>query len=228
MRKVLTEHDEDTDEMVSGQQRAVVVEAGMAADLTGLPRPPSHPWRSRLRFSVRGLLLLILVIGCALGWIARVVRTGRVQGRAVAAIYQAGGWVLYDWELEDGQSTSTWNPRWPKWLMDRLGFEYFGNVVFVNLHDRGTDAVLVQVARLTRLKQLHRPGFSVTDAGVAQLEALMSLRLLSLDHTQVTDAGLAHLKRLRALKWLRLTNTKVTDAGIAELQKSLPALKIIR
>ena len=33
-----------------------------------------------------------------------------------------------------------WQPRWPRWLVDRVGADYLGNVVFVNLHDRGTDA----------------------------------------------------------------------------------------
>ena len=92
-----------------------------------------------------------------------------------------------------------------------MGVDYFGNVVFINLHDRGTDDVLAHVGRLTHLKQLHRPGFAVTDAGLAHLGRLSDLQLLSLDDTQVTDAGLAHLKGLAGLKWLKLTRTRVTD-----------------
>ena len=172
--------------------------------------------------------MLILLIGCGLGWLARVVRTGAAQRRAVDAIYQAGGWVVYDTEWDQHLSSSAWKPRWPRWLIDRVGVEYFGNVVFVNLHDRGTDDVLAQVGRLTHLKQLHRPGFAVSDSGLAHFERLTSLQLLSLDDTQVTDAGLAHLRELSGLKWLKLTRTKVTDAGIALLRKSLPHLQVIR
>ena len=214
--------------MANGPEGAVLLEAGMAANATGQPQPAPRRRRTFFRVSVRGLLLLILVIGCGLGWIARVVRTGNVQRRAVAAIYQAGGWVVYDTEWDEGQNTSTWKPRWPKWLVDRVGVDYFGNVVFINLHDRGTDEVLTHVARLKHLKQLHRPGFAVTDAGLAHLGRLSDLQLLSLDDTQVTDAGLAHLKGLSGLKWLKLTRTRVTDAGVAELQKSLPHLQVIR
>ncbi len=187
-----------------------------------------RPRRAILRVSVRGLLLLILLIGCGMGWIVRIVRAGQVQRREIAAIYQAGGWVVYDTVWDSGQNASSWKPRWPKWLVDRVGVDYLGNFVFINLHDRGTDEVLAQVARLPSLKQLHRPGFAVTDAGLARLGRSMSLQLLSLDDTQVTDAGLAHLKGMRGLKWLKLTRTRVTDRGVAELQKSLPHLQVIR
>jgi hypothetical protein len=214
--------------MANRQKGAVLLEAGSAADVTAQPQPAARSRRGFFRFSVRGLLLLILVIGCGFGWLARVVRIGQVQRRAVAAIYQAGGWVMYDSEWDEAQNPSTWKPTWPKWLVDRLGVDYFGSVVFINLHDRGTDAVLAHVGRLTHLRQLHRPGLAVTDAGLAHLGRLSELQLLSLDGTQVTDAGLAHLKGLEGLKWLKLAKTKVTDAGVRELQKALPHLQPIR
>jgi internalin A len=214
--------------MTNGQEGAILLEAGNAADVTAQPQGAARSRRRFLRMSVRGLLLSIVLIGCGLGWLARVVRTGQVQRRAVAAIYQAGGWVVYDTEWDQRQNVSIWKPTWPKWLVDRLGVDYFGNVVFINLHDRGNDQVLAQVDRLADLKQLHRPGFAVTDAGLAHFGRLTNLELLSLDDTQVTDAGLAHLKGLTGLKWLKLTRTRVTDRGVAELQKSLPQLQAIR
>jgi hypothetical protein len=48
----------------------------------------THRWRKFLRFSVRGLIVLVLVIGAALGWF---VRGARTQRDAVAAIERAGG-----------------------------------------------------------------------------------------------------------------------------------------
>jgi hypothetical protein len=214
--------------MANDQQVAVVLEAGTAVELTGPPPPAPRTRRRFFRVSVRGLLLLILVIGCGLGWVARVIRTGNVQRRAVAAIHQAGGWVVYDTEWDQSLNPSAWKPRWPKSLVDRVGVDYFGNVVFINLHDRGTDELMEKVARLTYLKQMHRPGFAVSDKGLAHLGRLSNLQLLSLDDTQVTDAGLVHLKGLLGLKWLKLTRSKVTDGGVAELRKSLPRLQAIR
>jgi hypothetical protein len=121
-----------------------------------------------------------------------------------------------------------WKPTRPKRIVDQIGVDYFGNVVFINFHDRGTDNLLAHVARLERLKQLHRPGFAVTDACLAHLGRLSALQFLSLDGTQVTDAGIASSTGLRGLKFLKISRTKVTDSGVAELRKSLPSLRVIR
>jgi hypothetical protein len=52
--------------------------------------PIPRPWRRFLRFSVRGLIVLVLVVGAGLGWI---VHPAHVQRDAVAAITMAGGLV---------------------------------------------------------------------------------------------------------------------------------------
>jgi hypothetical protein len=214
--------------MANGHDGAVMLKPASGADVNGQCASAPRRLPSFLRLSVRGLLVLILVIGCGLAWIARALRTAQTQRSAVAAIYQAGGWVVYDTEWDGRQNHSTWKPRWPRWLIDRLGVDYFSNAVFANLHDRGSDRVLTHVGRLKDLKQLHRPGPAVTDAGLAHLERLSDLQLLSLDDTQVTDAGLAHLKSLKSLKWLKIARTRVTDAGVADLQKAVPRLRAIR
>lgn len=54
--------------------------------------------RQWLRISVRGLIVLVLIIGAGLGWIVHGVRS---QREAVAAIRRDGGAVLYDWEWKD-------------------------------------------------------------------------------------------------------------------------------
>jgi hypothetical protein len=61
--------------------------------------PAAHTWRRFLRFSVRGLIVFVIVVGAGLGWF---VRQAHVQRDAVAAIEEAGGSVRYDWELSDG------------------------------------------------------------------------------------------------------------------------------
>jgi hypothetical protein len=54
----------------------------------------SRPWRRFLRFSVRGLIVVVLMAGVWLGWI---VESARTQRETVAAIKSAGGAVCYDW-----------------------------------------------------------------------------------------------------------------------------------
>ena len=64
------------------------------------PTPISRPWRRYLRFNVRGLIVVVLVIGAGLGW---VVSEAHVQRDAVAAIRRAGCSVMYSWEWSDGK-----------------------------------------------------------------------------------------------------------------------------
>jgi hypothetical protein len=56
--------------------------------------PTASCWRRYLRFSVRGLIAVVLLFGVGLGWI---VRQAHIQRDAVAAIKWAGV-VHYDWE----------------------------------------------------------------------------------------------------------------------------------
>ena len=126
------------------------------------------------------------------------------------------------------RTRSRWKPRWPRWLVDCVGVDYFGNVVFINLHDRGTDRLLAHVGAAQAPEAIASPRIRGDRRRARAPGAIENLQLLSLDGTQVTDAGLVHLKRLSSLRWLKLTRTKVTDDGVRELQKSLPHLQAIR
>jgi internalin A len=206
---------------------------------THLANPVSRPWRRFLRFSVRGLIVVVLLIGGWLGWI---VRSARIQQVAVAAIENAGGFVWYDWQWSKGRSIPGAQPWAPRWLVDRIGVDYFGHVTCVMLFPVATDGVLAKVGLLTQLQELnlyrssvsdfglsHLRGLNelttlylgrtpVTDAGLAHLGGLTNLRELKLDSTEVSDAGLAHLSRLSKLTNLDLRNTQVTDAGLAHIR----------
>jgi hypothetical protein len=211
----------------------------------------SRPSRPFLRFSVRGLIVLVLVIGIWLGWL---VRSACIQRDAVAAITAAGGSVKYDWDWSNGLPVVGGKPWAPKWLTDLIGVDFFGHVTFVQLisSSNATDATFTHVGRLTQLETL-LIGFSplcddelahlksltklsglcfigtqVTDAGLIHLKGLTNLLVLNLDGTQVTDAGLIHLKGLTNLSVLCLGGNQVTDAGMRELEQALPELTIVR
>jgi hypothetical protein len=90
--------------------------------------PVSCPWRTYLRFRVRGLIVFVLVMGAWLGW---TVRGARIQREAVAAIEKAGGSVCYDWQLRNRSGIPVGGPWAPRSLVDLIGVEYFGHVVAV-------------------------------------------------------------------------------------------------
>jgi hypothetical protein len=174
--------------------------------------PVLRTGRRYLRLSVRGLIVLVLVVGVWLGWL---VCGARVQREAVAAIKEAGGWVEYDWERGDahGMLGTPWAPQW---LVDLVGVDYFGHVTLSRI---ASDSELVQIGRLTRLRTLYLDGSFIGDDGLAHLKGLKDLSFLDLGETQVTDSGLAHLKWLESLSALSLRCTQVSDAGVAHLSR---------
>ncbi len=189
-------------------------------------QPVSCLWRRYLRFSVRGLIVLVLVIGAGLGW---VVRSARMQREAVAAIKDAGGIAFYNWEWRDGNPVVGGKPWAPKWLVERIGVDYFGHVTCVQLISlsKPTDTTLTHVARLTELEVLIIGPSTLGDDELAHLKSLTKLLSLAVIGTQVTDAGLAHLKGLTNLSFVYLGGTQVTDAGTRGLKQALPGLWIV-
>ncbi len=199
----------------------------------------SHPWRRFLRFSVRGLIVVVLVIGGWLGWI---VRSARIQREAVAAITNAGGTVTYNWEWKNGKSTPGGKPWAPKRLVDLIGVDYFGHVTQVSYAGRMTHLLLRQVeqleAELAEIRSKARgnlespadatatraqppkavpPPMTDGTALAANLSVLTKVSSVDLSGTDVTDEGLAHLKPLIRLSDLNLADTQITDSGLAHL-----------
>lgn len=204
----------------------------IALGVLGLRRLPAFR-RHWLRIGVRGLIIVVLIVG---GWLGWTVRGARVQRDAVRTITKAGGFVQYDWELWRGLTVPGARPPAPDWLVKLIGVDYFGNVVGVRwnarhlFHDpevRLSDATLASLAALTHLETLVLDRSSLDDAGLAKLARLRRLRWLSLNKTRVTDAGLIHLKGMSDLRWLSLGWTVVTDAGKKDLRQALPGLDIM-
>ena len=99
--------------------------------------PVSRPWRRFLHFSLRGMIVLVIVVGVFLGWMVRVVRTTHAQRDAVTAIKRVQGQVSYDWEWSNGKPIPGGKPFTPKWLVDFIGDDYFGHVTEVSYRQRG-------------------------------------------------------------------------------------------
>jgi hypothetical protein len=124
-------------------------------------------------------MVLVLLLGGAMGWLAYLARVQRV---AVAAIKAAGGEVYYDleWEFSDFRPMPR-KPRWPKWLVDRLGPDYLGQVIAVRFpqgpSNQADDQVMSWVGRLSAIEDLDLGAF---DIGTPLLEG----------KSRVTDEGI--------------------------------------
>jgi internalin A len=187
------------------------------ADMAEQAKPVSARPRRFLRFSVRGLIVLVLLIGGCLGWMAR---NARIQRDAVAAIKRAGGSVRYSHVRRKSTSKQGQKPWVPVWLADLIGVDYLDHVTNVRLSEStmGTDSAIEQTGHLSQLRQLILDDSSVGDAGLAHMRGLRSLSILDLSHTKVTDLGLAHLEGLLNLRALDLSHTQITGEGLAHLK----------
>jgi Leucine Rich repeat len=191
--------------------------------VTVKPKPVSRPWWNYVRFSLRALIVLVLLIGAGLGWL---VRSAHVQRDAVAAIRRAGGGVTYDWEWNSGKCATGGEPWAPKWLVGLIGVDYFAHVTSVWLLPVPTDGTIVEVGHLTQLERLQLIGGIASDGGLIHLKGLTKLSGLSLSNNQVSDAGLVHLNGLTKLSDLDHSYNQVSDAGLVHL-KGLTKLSVL-
>jgi internalin A len=151
----------------------------------------------RPRISLRAMLVVVLFLGCSLGWL---VHRARVQRAAVDSVERVRGEVLYEWEYKDGKYIPGGRPWWPRWLVSALGVDYLGSVVRVFVTQDGSDAVLDKISGLARLEELIFTSSSPSDGGLARLGGLTGLRYLDLSKSGVTDAGLSHIGTLTGLR----------------------------
>jgi hypothetical protein len=81
-----------------------------------------------------------------------------------------------------------------------------------------TDADLVQLKGLSKLRELWLGNTQVTGEGLRHLQALKHLEHLELFQTPVNDQGLAQIGKLVGLRRLSLADTNITDQGMPSLQ----------
>ena len=190
-------------------------------------------WRGRrVQLSMRGLMVVVLVLGVVLGW---VVRRAQIQRDVVAAIEQGGGIVYYNWETPgfhtqpDGRILGG-TPRkkkgalgGPKWLVDRLGPDYLGHVTQVRVGPKDPDAVMARVARLEGLEALNfLLAVPVSDAGFKHVREMKDLVVMStpIRGAQLTGASLESLKDSTRLRAILFTNyPPVSDANLVYLKR---------
>ncbi len=170
----------------------------------------TKPKRRRFQFSLRTLLLAVLLLSLPLSWLATRMERARRQKEAVKAIQELGGSVIYNGNRLPGGIFPHGAPRvqtpWPSWLERVLGEDFFWDaerVYWYGSHPK------------------------VTDQRLVYLKDLKNVREVCLQGTQVTDAGLEYLKTFRGLEHLDLRGTQVTTEGVKKLREALPECYIV-
>ncbi|MCY2987709.1 MAG: hypothetical protein NTY19_07585 [Planctomycetota bacterium] len=181
--------------------------------MTTTPPTTPKPRRRWLQFSLRTLLVLMLVLGCGFGWLGREVQRARTQQRTAAAISKVGGQVSYRDVSNSRVRTAV------TWLAKLLGQELPPDIIGAQFdYTEVSDADLAQFQGLTQVEFLYLGCPQITDDGVANLKPLTNLQDLILQWSQVSDAGLENLRGLSRLQYLALGNTHVSDTGLVNIQ----------
>jgi hypothetical protein len=205
-------------------------------------KPSPRRGRRFLRFSLRGLLVVVAI--CSV-WLGIAFHRAREQAQLVSLIESSGGHVLYDYHEVDSKFFVNATSRTPAWLLDSLGVDFFHDVTHISVYKANdellervcdlpeihslylydstvTNEEIAQLKKLTSLRELQIDSPNVDDRGLKEVGALSELRILQIVNSPVSDRGLDHLQALPRIKFIGLINTAVTPAGVAELGKALP------
>ena len=194
----------------------------------------NKPTRRWSRFSIRAMMLIVLLVAVLLGWQAN---KAREQREAVAAVKKYGGWVHYDYEFVNGKLTTGRSPWGPRWLRGMLGDLFFQNVRQVSLvYDDSTgkrfdnsnllacDDLLEKILKLPGIKELYLKETQTTDEGLRHIGKLTELEIFFIwDAKSVTDRGISRLVGLKNLKNIHISQSNLTDDSLA-LLSSLPSV----
>lgn len=209
--------------------------------------PCKTPW---LRFSLRTLLLIVLLSAIPCSWTATKIKQAKDQRAAVRAIRDLGGAIRYDYEFEQSGhvrrvgnftyydddfteeeldragNVRNANPTGPAWARNLWGDDLFANVVSVSFVSPVADSDLVHVKKFPYLQCLDLSNTQITDAGLDVLKGLKHLHELRIGNTKITDVGIRHLKGLIQLESLDLGGTAIGDAGLENLE-NLSQLRLL-
>jgi len=168
-------------------ERAAV--EGISVESIQLKQPEFLRW---YQFTLKELLIFMLVSGLFFGWVGKKVMEARKQKVIVDWVYENGGVIYHDF-LFDAKGKYIFNaqPPGPDWLRNIIGIDYFCNVEEVSfftgreIHDR-------YPGMITKLSQMEIPDLTPL-FGLPFLKKLyLGGRLLSNEEMMKLQAELPH------------------------------------
>ena len=196
--------------------------------------PPNRSKFWPLKISLRWLLILV-TIACV--WLGRHVRRADQQRKAIDKVSTLGGWIRYDYQLQNGKFIPASDSKIPQYVRDIFGHDFFHSVVevsFVYSDDSGTrednenrsELSLEMLSGLPNLKRIYFCGEQINDRNIKHVSQLKNLeRFYAWDAADLTDKGVTHLKPLRKLQDIHIGKSNLTDESLKTLS-NIPNCKI--
>lgn len=188
----------------------------------------TKPRRRWLRFSLRTMLVFMLVAGVFLSsWVA----SARRQRITADTIRATGAGVAYDVDEAHNVGRLQLAKQWIRYaghtlfgsdVFDLLGYDLWCTVsgVDYSASNGDADAILLNCHDLPELRMLCLPFSDASDAGISHLRGHQSLEDLQLNGcTKITDACIPVISDIRTLQSLDLSMTQITSASVSEFVK---------
>lgn len=181
--------------------------AGAVAAVFAIPAAGIWLVRHRFQFSLKVLLIMVLVAGVGFARLSAWLQQTRKQRVVVTMLANRGAGASYPGEEEPGFRTL-------------FGQQYFHSPVGLSVGRgfEGDDVALIEA--LTELRFLSLASEDVSDDHLGHLAPLTRLNWLCLAGAKVRGPGLKHVARLPLLRSLELSNSTISDEGLKFLRFS--------
>jgi hypothetical protein len=197
---------------------------------------PSTAWRPGFRFSLRSLVLLVLLAAIGLGVYSWGLRRSRRQAPAVDTLRTFGAKITYDYGgVYPGIVNAPRRPLskpspYPAGLVNWLGTDFFHDVTEVHcessivMSPQDSKLFWEAIGQLPRLKRLEASGGMTEPGNILALARHDRLTRLSLRWAYATPSDYAVLQKLSRLEYLDLSDAPITDEHLKFIAQA-PGLK---
>lgn len=211
--------------------------------------------RRRRRFSIRLMLVSLVIFAGLFAWVAAAHRQSLRQSQAVDRLLDQNAFVYYRPSESMLVGLLPGEPGHPPQKLAKvLGDDFFRSVVNVSTAravnaPRDKELILKSLSALPKLQLLRLTNLTLQNSDLDSLSDLDDLRSLDLSrtglhngsiswlrdanlrwfnasHTRFDDLALEDLMHSRELQYLHLERTAVTDAGVKQLS-SMPTLRYL-
>ena len=186
-------------------------------------RPPRRRWR---QFSLRTLLVAMLLLCILFGLFAIRLQRARRQAAAVATIRAVGGEVFYDYEQRYEGRAPAVPSKVPKWLFAWLGPDFFHDVIEVAMDSGASPSTPADASRcwtavsqLRNVEGIRANGAWINDETFEAVARQRRLRRLFLRKGNITGKQLKPLGVLKNLEVLALDYNPIGDDGARHLSE---------
>ena len=182
--------------------------------------------------------MCLLVVAAALtvlgSWFARRLVRATAQRELVEQIRVIGGKVYYEYQCDESSDWPLNEEEMPKpgWLEDLLGEDFLHDAFYVSFirfersnggllaidKHHASDAELLRLKELPRLRWLALDGRQLTEAGLEHLREFTGLERLWMADVRVSGTWAEHLAGMANLKQIYLPFTPLSDAGVKQLE----------